>query len=576
MPRSQPDEAAQPKPFELRVGIGGMPTLGGMFRSGDPATIPPHKFHMLVNVRITPSGMQERPGLSLEYNTGIEECINGMTEDQTGHGGELLLYPGADVGSNPATFRAVFVDQADDYSEFVFVLYGAPAVVRGQNSPVIANTSGGTYVGPETMSNPFVFRGQACIFAKVDRNGTDTPALIGMNLPDRAHLQASDCWRNSDGPVGDPLCPGPAGQETPAGDSPPLWPFQHPVGSSGVITYLENPFTSGDYTIQDVLLLQERIDDPILGTIGVGEVLYLLVLQGNSRKLVRWDGVRQTTENVSIPDGPAPLPILGKQTYGPVLVSVALLSSGDDWAALRGEDGTWSVIAGAGWTEGQTTDDFDSSTDAGPPSGGDVVYWGGKAHVIIAGWFDEDGESGNVIQAHPQIATGFPVLRSAPSCTMCASLGSHVDPLDVKTVVVNNLAYTLFTNGSDVGPRQHLAIGDFTAPSAARLPGTGLLLMTFDNGDSEATRMWIQAVGGRVYVGGQFWQWNPITQAADVTHHGVYDVTDIAVASDIAQVYRVNATDQTFDNEPERYSRGCLASVPSDFSGGEGFQESEL
>jgi hypothetical protein len=79
-----------------------------MFRSGDPATTPPHKFHLLVNMRKTPGGSITRPGLALEYNTGVQECINGLTEDGGpdgagagggGLGGGLILYPGAGGGS---------------------------------------------------------------------------------------------------------------------------------------------------------------------------------------------------------------------------------------------------------------------------------------------------------------------------------------------------------------------------------------------------------------------------------------------------------------------------------------------
>lgn len=100
MPRRTPDQGV--KPFEFRTGVGGLPKLGGMHRAGDPATVPPHKLHMGVNIRITPEGTITRPGLETTFDTGTAECIEGMIGPPSGAEPEplvgLVVYPAGTGG----------------------------------------------------------------------------------------------------------------------------------------------------------------------------------------------------------------------------------------------------------------------------------------------------------------------------------------------------------------------------------------------------------------------------------------------------------------------------------------------
>lgn len=590
MPRRSADGG---KPFELRTGIGGLPDLGGMFRSGDPATIPPHKFHLLANMRRTPGGLVTRPGLELVHDTGVQECIDGVTEDGDQHAGELLLWSGAvdptwpnPPTRNPATFRAVFDYQANDYSEFIIVLYGGAAATRGTLSPVVAFNPAGVgsfYVGPTTVAQPFIFRGQACQFAEVDRDGVPTMALLGMSLPPRSLLQASDCWRNPSGPVGDPLCPGQAGQQTPPGDEPPIWPFQHPVGSAEVITYFDNPdgFAPGAWTLDvaralPFLVLQERSDDPVSAAEGTIEVLYFIATQGALIfRLIRWDGVRQTTE-YAIPV--AFSTALGQQIYGPILGMQDVSGGAADWAALRGQDGSWSVIGGAGYTLANPAGADDYSYIRG---GGSLVYESGRAHMLLYGLTIQGAPTTTnaYIHMHPQAATEFTALRSAPSCTLWELIDGIPWEMGIgQPVVLGNLCYAIGwigTTPSGLAGHASLWIGDFSNPTtqwitevAPPLGLPGIIRL----GNAEDRLKWIQVVGNRVYVGGKF-DLNPITLAADGIHHGVYDVTEVQTKEEIREVYRVNATAQTYDAVAERYSIGCLEAAPSDYAG-EGFGES--
>ena len=562
MPRRSGDGGV--KPFEFRTGIGGLPTLGGMFRSGDPATIPPHKFHLLVNMRRTPGGTITRPGLALEFDTELQECINGLTEDAGEQGGAMLVYPGAAAGfAQDVTFRAVFPDSSASYSEFAFALYGPAAAVRGDQSPVV-NYPGGITAVLTTKSRPFIFRGQAVMFAEVDRNGTQAMALIGLSLPGRSFLQASDCWLNIDGPVGDPLCPGPAGQPTPANpNDPPLWPFQHPVGSANVLVYFDNPFTTGSWEIDNdappdglidsVLAIAERSDDALTGEAGVSEVLYFVAVDTAGpvrRRLVRWDGAIQTTEFSSIPDDTQVA--LGGQTYGPILARAGAAASADDWAAYRTESGAWSVIGGYGWTLGASPNYW---AGAGPSHNQRLLEWGGQAHLIVQGTYDGPlpgtGDAGSRIQLQPQGATDF---LDAPSCTLlldttfvAATVFSVLD-----AVIVGSICYAIGIYSP--GPAWFLLAGDMIT-GAQIVPNPAFLVGDYLLG---AEAFWIAAVGGRVYVASD--------AIGPTSGTFIHDVTD---PLNPVLVYGVTAT----QDPTATVGRGAIG-PPSDDAGGEGFQAS--
>lgn len=98
MPKNTPDKGVQP--FELRPGEQ-FKRLRGMNRSADPASIPDDQFHLLTNVRLTPAGMIDRPGLLAASHTSPQGagCITGMIEvEETGVGLVLTPSPGG-VGS---------------------------------------------------------------------------------------------------------------------------------------------------------------------------------------------------------------------------------------------------------------------------------------------------------------------------------------------------------------------------------------------------------------------------------------------------------------------------------------------
>jgi hypothetical protein len=604
MPKRAPDQGA--KPFEMRTGIGGVPMLGGMFRSGDPSVTPPHKFHLLVNMRRTPAGAITRPGLTLEFDTGVQECIDGLTEDAGENASALLLYPGATAipsngtpNHNPATFRSVFPGTSDVYSEFSLALYGPASTTRGNMSPVLAFNAPGTgYSGPLYLSRPFLFRGQVVQFALVDRNGVDTVALVGINLARRSFLQASDCWRDTTrpyegSPPTTPICPGLAGLPAVAGDDPPLWPYQHPVDSVNVLVYFDNPFAPplppstfwhiwaastdpaifpsiSSLVVESIITMQERIDNVQTGVAGVGEVLYFAVVAPATfdYRIVRWDGAVQTNDYV-LPPGMV-VSFMSKTNVGPYLVQNAT-------SAKRLENGTWAVGGGLLYTVGTGPDDY----LIGGPTIRKALSWGGIGVAV------GDGASGGAYRCpdpvlgpgfgftnhvHPQTATGWDSRRSARVATLddrCPAEGTFVF-VTIDAVICGSRIYAIA--GRIGGPESAFSvlIGDFNNPLIPVIPGG---LKVSRSGFVPQT-LWIQEVGGRVYVGGKFDSWDPITQAAEpgIVHHGVYDVTDLPAT--IFAAYRVDATDQDFDDEPTRYSQGCLPGLPNDDNGGEGFQGS--
>lgn len=100
MPRRTPDVGVNT--FEVRPGMQ-VERLRGVNRSADPASVPLDQFHLLANVRLTPAGMIDRPGLKTDSQSSESGCIPGMIEvKETGvglwvtpsYGGAALTYPG--------------------------------------------------------------------------------------------------------------------------------------------------------------------------------------------------------------------------------------------------------------------------------------------------------------------------------------------------------------------------------------------------------------------------------------------------------------------------------------------------
>lgn len=582
MPRDSPDQKV--KPFEFRTGVGGLPALGGMYRSGDPATIPPHRFHLLVNMRRQPQGLVTRPGLVSVFNTGVEECITGLTEDPGPQGGAVVLFPGAEPGTsgadprNAASFRAVFPDASIDYSEFVEVLHG-PAnqtAIPHLKSPVVSFTVADSS-GPVVLSRPFLFRGQAVQFALVDKSGTDTVALIALHFPERSRKAADNCVRSSGGNSGSPSDCAAALGGPQIGE---FFPFQWPVGSAGVIVYFDNPFPATDPwfpdgskplntdAVDEILVLQERYDDALTGAPGVGEVLYFVAYQDTGghrkRRLVKWSGSTQTVEYSAIPDDVRVA--LTESAYGPVLVSGALSGGAADFAAARKADGTWQTFTHGLLFNAANTREF--FFDRG-------VSWGGKAFGCHYG-NGAAAQFNGFIFLEQQAATDF----SGGTVRLADAEESNY-PTTVEVVVAGQFAYAISVWSNSGGPASGyyaLSIGDFQNPGTPVLgsgTGSGGLRLTGSGYDLDFTThppdLWLQNCAGHVLVGGHFKGFSPESQAADNDHHGVYDVTN---PLGVFAVYKVYDTDQPRDQNDERFSYGALPSVPADETGGEGFQPS--
>lgn len=516
MPRPVLDKGL--KPFEFRTGVGGLPPFGGMYRAGDPVTIPPHKFHLLVNMRVQPEGLLTRPGLETQFDTGVEECIDGITEANDA-GSTLLLWPGAlSPGSdrNAASFRVIFAGQSTTYSEFMFVLTDTPAAAVNVASPVLQPPYYQDAGNLDPWQEPFFFRGQLCAIQSVS-----SLAIVVINLPERYRVQANDCLRNTTPDAGS--CTG----QSQLG----LWPYGVPIAATTLLTLIECPLT--DWQPEAIVAFNERDDHPLTGEPGVHEMLYLLALGRNAdagkRRLLKFDGTTWSVE-FTLPDGLLDNVALGGQTYGPYLVASG---TADDWSAYRKDDGTWATIAGLG----------------GPPI--DPSWTLGN---MLKRGITYDGVQGVVVSAvYTLSVTNFSAV--------------HVLSQDTTDVNTNGLTVFKIEDGDPI----HLwdwaqssglvyAIGDYR--------GNVTLFCSNDpdistplgdrNGDPI---IWIQEVGGRVYVGGKFINYDPVAQAADggVTRHGVYDVTDPTA---IALIYEVKNSEQADDALADRYSLGCLPTFP--------------
>lgn len=571
MPRRSAEQGV--KPFELRTGVGGLPPLGGIYRAGDPATIPPHKHHMVVNCRIKPAGLFSRDGLVTVFDTGVEECINGMTEYGDEQGQALMLYAGAHGRTGPpdfniATFRAIFPGQSLTYSEFVFVLEGEAGALDAW-SPVVEphpETPGSTL--NFAQSNPFLFRDRIHQF-RTDNAGMLT--LWELPLPERSFLQAADCSRDSSTVLSQTALatkcvavpgtgPDAIGQK---------WPFNHPVsqaiprpgltipGEAPALTdssrylpaprYLSEPGVS--FTI-----CPERVDDPLTGAAGVADVLYVLLmnLPGGDYAVGRWDGVSFSIEHY--------LPV-GTITLGFVTIGVAPSGPfvyGEGWdldtavqeaqISYRDDDGVWH-------------DDGVAHNDATPPDP--------PVPRQVTAWKTFDG--GLVL---------LTALRVGAVTTLTRIVLGRFSA-DTKSVSVEQVVFTEEAAVQPIIIDACLAAGIgyalYTYYDPIELASQGVrVTINPDSASGDVGTYWLQAVGDRAYLGGKFSDnWDPISQAPVTlgNRHCVFDVTDLA---DIQLVYQVLYSEQNFDSngvEDERISRGCLPGLPGGGTTSEGFGE---
>jgi len=589
MPRRSMDGSG--KPFEFRPGIGGFPPLGGIFRSGDPATIPPNKHHLVVNCRITPAGMKTRPGLSLLHSTGVSECVVALTGDEE-ELSALLLYPGAVEGPgltpplNAMTFRAIWPRGGDlTYSEYAAVGFGSPSKTPGALSKVIeplALASVHTVVQPTIQLDfyygctamlpnllaeptdppdpltcpPFLLNGRVHAFMVMPKPDAEDQwgpaiALVAMDLPGRTRELASDAQRGTGtaGLVGDPAT---------------LFPFDDPLGTSQVVFYPQNPFANEAINcVMDVLVWSDRRDDPTPGqeaNVGVRELLFMLVLgTAGTVAVVRWDGVAETLiETIFGLDLSALPPLIGAQAHGPFVVAstggalgdyAGYLSEGGAWIELpKGLVYSFGVLGDPEPFPGEvqiTVDHWGAYKETS--SGRGVIAFQAVIPVVYGGvwvtgrgiWAFEmakDGSAWNVPVA--TFASPGHDNFGVPSTSYGVRPKQYLPVEILNEKLVASAYYEYETDARhEVHKHPYTGVGPVTGlPVQSVFDATADVFNAID-GVSTGPRwdFWIKAVAGRLYAGGSL---------------DAYDVT-------------TSDTDPIFIGPTEAATRGCLGSAPS-------------
>lgn len=575
MARRTPDQGV--KPFEFRVGVGGLPTLGGIFRAGDPATIPPFKHHLVVNMRITPSGMIVRPGFETIVDTGVEECIDGLTGGGEGRENvKLVLWPGSDAEApngyvgNAATFRRIF--QGDTgYSEYAFVLYASPET-DGDASPVVSLSAGAPVPLEPNWATPFIFRERACILVKWE----SVPGVIGLNLPKVSGWEASDCLRSAV-PIEETYsgsgiaCPDPP---TSLITSPTtVFPRRHPIGATDIVSLCQLTLFSGDaWSVSDFAIRPERFDEPLSGDAGVADVLYLAaVTAGGKAAILRFDGVSWTIETSLTTQAGQQNVKLGVSKNG--LCYFASAADGTFYeSGEEDEDGNWTA-----------------TIDGVRSGGGDLNFYPVRllsfaGDVIAVG--QGTGYDGG--PPYPTLAAVNALVLAiwSPGDTSWALLGSPVTnttgiaPLAAEMLANDLFVYSVGTEGlldDESLWRFDARDGSIDDVIRARLTNTLNNYPAYTSLAPDASTYtrarWMQQCGSRIYFGGMIDDWDLINQAVDDGYpkHSVFDVTDFDA---VERVYEVRSdslrNESTFDL---MLSMGALPAVPAsgDQSSSEGF-----
>jgi hypothetical protein len=525
MPRRTPDQGV--RPFEVRAGIG-TPKLGGMYRAGDPATIPLHKHHLIVNGRITPEGTISRPGLRQEFDTGVRECIDGLTEtpSDTEISG-ILVWPGTN-----ATF-ALLRDGEQDY-------YGSVSLD-------FASTGDWVLLGQDAWNNvgvfPFRFQQKWCAilynvawYDPIANVTVYADAICELVLPQGPKA----VWNQFTETEPDPT-----------------------FGTIRIISFLPAPDDTHDYEYYKPIVLTHRADDLLTGREELRETLYFLryaivlpAVDLDGVELMKFDGVtldvELTYENVDnewaianvYPDGiggliaisasPGPgapvdwgqyPPVIGPHWYSfdwPVL-----------WGKYRDEDGVWQTL------------DFDDDPlkpvhivpnypwAAGTP---DFTDHQGATYI---------GAS-NVMTMPSGIFTGLTMI--------CPSLfkrnGSTIE------LAAHTLAGAEFYYGQPnqhVG-NQHLVIFQtafyymtythgFASTQWSLFESRGdtdgdqtFVMRLNSNQDYPAALTWIQEAQGRLLCGGYWWEDAPPETGVDQVGHAVIELVPTAASSNIVYV----------------------------------------
>lgn len=553
MPRRTPDQGV--RPFEFRTGVGGLPPFGGMFRSGDPATIPPHKHHLMINTRITPSGVISRPGLSEEFSTGIEECIVGITEFRK-MGGGVTVWPGAEASAgngsgplNPISMRTIFPTVSNVYSEYNILLDGAlDYEACSANQPIIEFQH--AYAEPPNCyaTGPFIYEGQIHRWKQV----TGVWECWTAPMPESAETMGTDLYRAR-------CCYDPDGTSVPTQPPAPCppgssWPRGHPFSTATFVFELpDEPFGPGvTVTIEGVRAIPERDDQALDGSLVVQESLYVIVggTLGDVRKtkVYRWNGTTLTEEPVTIADLDLSVPDAaryyvqacdgGGKLYVFVGGNEVTGDGGVCW--VRDEDGAWTSLDGL--RDGVTPADF-------YPVFGFV--WAGVPYFLgLSNYYAASALPLNLglILA---VQSGGEFILDTDITTI---LGGDIDYVS-HTKQVGPALYILAYGSGDGGPFGS-AVVDFDIPTQNVV---STVVIEPVPPESYEKYRWLEVVSTTVYLGGKFVVDLVLNSAELEPCHAVYDVTDPTA---VQLLYRVYDSERP-EYDGNTYSQGALPLIPA-------------
>jgi hypothetical protein len=562
MPRRTPDQGA--KPFEVRTGVGGMPPLGGIYRAGDPATVPLNRHHMVVNARITPGGLYSRPGLQSLFDTQIAECIQGITEFNQ-LGGGLLIWPGAplDAGNgggqnNPVSMRTLFPTRSNTYSEYVFFVAGDLDPVSGNGQPIVDFAPNGIVWGTG-FNQPFIHRGQVHYF-RLDPLAGSWPILYVAPMPESSGVQGTDYYRAT-------LCLTSPGVTTPGtaptNACPPGtgWPRGHPFGVPEKV--LEMPFEPWGagipYYDLRCISIPERGDQVLEGEQIVDATLYILAtgITGTvyKTKLYRWNGTSLSEEAAAVvdfdtaSDGAQYQARIVESGGGGLCIFVGGNSTSGDGgkAYVRGDSGAWSAVTGV--RNGPAKVAFF------PDHG---FTWNGTPYFVGLGATAVTAKKVLVVKRG---ATSFEVEKDFfASDGISAYYVSHAGQ-------VGPSLYFLLQGSQDYLFLPALVI-HYDIPSKTITGSVGLRSLAESDIAREA--LWLVVSGTTCYAGG-FMKYDPALAAPEATNcHSVWDVTDTTAPQMLYRVYEADY-EEIYGNP---YSFGAMPLIPA--AGDTGQSSSQL
>lgn len=512
MPRRTPDVGL--KPFEYRVGIGGMPTLGGMFRAGDPATTPVHKHHLIVNARITPAGMESRPGFNLLHDSGVEECIDGISAPPGAYAtGGGLLWPGRNADSSITSANAyigsAFRQIGPGFNESYHLVCLQHAIQAGavENTLVPGVSPSTIGYNADPWGGPFLYRGKVCELKLVDGPDQDiTPqwAIVSYVLPSETPtIDASDITQLIDSPPGTVTFP-------------QYYPY--PLGSFRVEAYFpDDPATINP---QRVVVQPAATTNPVDGTPGVIDNLWFINIDdGTDVTIKRFDGITLSTvytASVASPDQY----FLAEGAYGPVYFAAQADGTFLE-SAFAKEDGTWATTSAPPVT-------------VSPQQG---CYWGGYTYIF------GQGENAQTVRG----------IRKAIGATSWTSYWSDGGGFDVHKMLpgrrrsaVRRKWFYHLKETQEVGSPIRVYVSTVNLENVAGgggIVGVGDVVFAGENhpnGDDQMqpVELWLAEIGGNIWAGGHINVAVGGPPLAAYFTHAVWNITGGVVANYPTELWR--------------------------------------